>query len=61
MNGTFIALYLDEDVSSLIKRGREWHGPDRMILNEKAIVFVEPVGRDSRVSQLIEDAKKKTN
>ena len=32
--------------NSLIKRGKEWHGPDRMIVNEKSIVFVEPVGPD---------------
>jgi hypothetical protein len=44
--------------NSLVKRGREWHGPDRMFINEKAIIFVEPVGKDSRVSQLIEESKK---
>jgi hypothetical protein len=44
--------------NSLVKRGKEWHGPDRMIINEKAIIFVEPVGKDSRVSQLIEESKK---
>ena len=38
----------------LIRRGKEWHGPDRMIINQKAIVFIEPVGTDSRVAQLIE-------
>jgi hypothetical protein len=27
----------------LAKRGREWHGPDRMIISEKSIVFFEPV------------------
>jgi len=37
----------------LVKRGKEWHGPDRMIVNEKAVVFVEPVGADSKVAQLI--------
>ncbi len=37
----------------LIRRGKEWHGPDRMIINQKAIVFIEPVGTDSRVAQLI--------
>ena len=39
--------------SVLIRRGKEWHGPDRMIINQKAIVFIEPVGTDSRVAQLI--------
>ncbi len=38
----------------LIRRGKEWHGPDRMIINQKAIVFIEPVGTNSRVAQLIE-------
>jgi hypothetical protein len=44
--------------STLVKRGKEWHGPDRMMINEKAIVFVEPVGADSKVSQLIAESKK---
>jgi len=44
--------------NSLVKRGKEWHGPDRMIINEKAIIFVEPVGKDSRVAQLISESKK---
>lgn len=42
----------------LVKRGKELHGPDRMILNEKSIVFVEPVGADSKVAQLISESKK---
>jgi hypothetical protein len=42
----------------LVHRGKELHAPDRMILNDKSIVFVEPVGADSRVAQLIKEAKK---
>ena len=42
----------------LVRRGKEWHGPDRMILSQKAIVFVEPVANDSRVAQLIAESKK---
>ena len=42
----------------LVKRGKELLGPDRMIINDKSIVFVEPVGADSRVAQLIKDAQK---
>ncbi len=42
----------------LVKRGKELHGPDRMIINETSIVFVEPVGADSRVAQLIAESKK---
>jgi hypothetical protein len=44
--------------SILVKRGKEWHAPDRMIINDKSIVFVEPVGADSKVSQLIAESKK---
>ena len=42
----------------LVKRGKELHGPDRMIINEKSIVFVEPVGPDSKVAQLISETKR---
>lgn len=40
----------------LVKRGKELHGPDRMYLNPNQIVFVEPVGADSKVAQLINEA-----
>lgn len=41
----------------LIKRGKELHAPDLMILNEKSILFVEPVGTQSKVAQLIQESK----
>ena len=41
----------------LVKRGKEWHSPDRMILNARMIVLVEPVSPGSRVAQLIAQAK----
>jgi hypothetical protein len=41
----------------LVKRGRELHEPDRMYLNSQLIVFVEPVGPNSKVAQLIAQAK----
>ena len=44
--------------SVLVRRGNEWHGPDRMFLNERHIVLVEPVGTNSKVAKLIEDDKK---
>jgi hypothetical protein len=40
----------------LVKRGKELHGPDRMYLNARQIVFVEPVGPGSKVAQLISEA-----
>lgn len=42
----------------LVKRGKELHGPDRMYLNSSQIVFVEPVGPDSKVAQLINEANR---
>ena len=41
----------------LVKRGKEWHSPDRMILNANLIVLVEPVRPGSRVANLIAQAK----
>jgi hypothetical protein len=42
----------------LVKRGKELHGPDRMYINPSQIVFVEPVGPESKVAQLINQAGK---
>ena len=43
--------------SVLVRRGSEWHGPDRMFLNQHHIVLIEPVGTSSKVAQLIEADK----
>jgi len=40
----------------LVKRSSEKHEPDRMYLNPAMVVFVEPVGRNSPVAKLIEEA-----
>jgi hypothetical protein len=37
----------------LVHRGKELHEPDRMYLNPQSIVFVEPVGTNSKVAELI--------
>lgn len=42
----------------LLKRGREWHGPDSMLINLEHVVLIEPVAPDSRVFQLIMQAKR---
>ena len=42
----------------LVKRGKELHGPDRMYLNSHQIIFVEPVGNDSTVAKLINEANR---
>jgi hypothetical protein len=45
--------------NTLVRRGNEWHGPDRMFLNDRHIIFIEPVGTTSKVAQLIEADKGK--
>ena len=42
----------------LVKRGGEWHGPDRMILNKQHVLLIEPVKADSQVAKLIADQAK---
>ena len=37
----------------LVKRGGEWHGPDRMIVNRQHVLLIEPVKSDSQVAKLI--------
>jgi len=41
----------------LVKRGKELHEPDRMYLNPNSLLFVEPVGANSKVAQLIAQAQ----
>jgi hypothetical protein len=41
----------------LVKRGKEWHGPDKMYLNPQHILLMEPVSTTSRVSELVRAAK----
>jgi hypothetical protein len=45
--------------SILVRRGNEWHGPDRMFINQRHIILIEPVGTNSKVAQLIEADKNK--
>lgn len=37
----------------LVKRGQEWHSPDRMILNRRQVILLEPVTETSQVAKLI--------
>ena len=37
----------------LVKRGQEWHSPDRMILNKRQMILMEPVTEGSQVAKLI--------
>jgi len=47
-----------QPTSVLLRRGQEWHGPDQMLINAAQILLVEPVTPNSRVAQLIADARK---
>jgi hypothetical protein len=40
-----------------VKRGKELHQPDRMYLNPNQILFVEPVGLNSKVAELIQQSR----
>jgi hypothetical protein len=41
--------------NSLVKRGKEWHEPDRMILDAQHVVLIEPVSPSSTVAKLIRE------
>ncbi len=40
----------------LVRRGKEWHSPDRMVLNSRHVILIEPVGADSQVAKLIAES-----
>lgn len=42
----------------LIRRGKEWHGPDYTVLNAKHIAMIEPVNPQSKVAGLIAEQEK---
>lgn len=44
--------------NTLMKRGREWHGPSVMYLNAQHILLIESVGPESQVAQFIAQSKK---
>jgi hypothetical protein len=46
-----------QSTTVLVKRGREWHGPDRMTISAQHILFIEPVTAGSQVAHLMEQAK----
>jgi hypothetical protein len=43
----------------LLKRGKEWHAPDKMVLNARDIIMIEPVTAGSTVAKLIAQANGK--
>lgn len=47
-----------ETQNVLVRRGKEWHAPERMHVNRSQIVFIEPVTAGSTVARLILQAEK---
>jgi hypothetical protein len=45
-----------EVTNILLKRGKEWHGPDAMYISKGAVAMIEPVAADSQVAKLIKEA-----
>lgn len=45
--------------NSLIKRGKEWHEPDLMLLDARQITLIEPVKPSSTVARLIKEYKER--
>lgn len=45
--------------SILIRRGNEWHAPNRSVLNTRHIIMIEPVTPGSKVAELISELKSK--
>lgn len=43
---------------SLIRRGRELHGPTYTLVNRDQVLMIEPVARGSRVGELIREASR---
>lgn len=41
----------------LVRRGKELHGPDHMVLSWQSILMIEPVKEDSQVAKLIAEQK----
>ena len=60
-NVYYVHCEIDKDTKAvsnvLVKRGKEWHGPDKMYLNPQHILLMEPVSPTSRVSELVRTAK----
>lgn len=47
-----------EAANVLVRRGKELHGPEYMVLNRSSILMVEPVREDSPVAKLIAEQLK---
>ena len=48
-----------EQPGALVKRGDEWHSPDRMVINAEHVILIEPVGEQSELARMIAKISKK--
>ena len=44
--------------NTLVRRGKELHGPEYMVINRQSILLIEPVKEDSQVAKSIAEQKK---
>lgn len=49
-----------ETSSVIVRRGKELHGPEYMVLNHQSILFIEPVKEDSQIARFIAEQQKKS-
>lgn len=47
--------------NTLVRRGKELHGPEFMIINRQSILLIEPVKEDSQVAKFIAEQKKQSS
>jgi hypothetical protein len=48
-------------MNTLVRRGKELHGPEYMVINRQSILLLEPVKEDSQVAKFIAEQKKLGN
>jgi len=70
-NGDFLAVtdvfYIQQQANTetkevksvLVRRGTEWHGPNRTILNKRHVIMIENVTAGSKVAELIAELRTK--
>jgi hypothetical protein len=46
--------------SILVRRGTEWHGPNRNMINERHVMMIEAVTLGSKAAELIAELRTKS-
>lgn len=50
-----------ESATVIVRRGKELHGPEYMILNRQSILFIEPIREDSQIAKFIAEQQQHPN